>query len=154
MAKTKIFQFKAPRAKKIKVKTLQTTFEAGVPEQLEIPGMIQGKPCGSLLEWRCALALDRLGFDFEYQFEIRGGWAMRGGQSIDFLIWTTPLPTPFQPMGTYWHGTIRLSETMLKVAIANQYFKGWAQPVLVIWEHELMSADMAYRTLRKYLLRR
>ncbi len=69
----------------------------------EPPGLINGMQAQSSYEWNIARALWAHGWKFDYQVQVSGGWSLRGGQSLDFLVHTVPNRTPLPVDGGYWH---------------------------------------------------
>lgn len=71
------------------------------------PWFIRGIKAGSKEEWWCALALEKIqkqtGWNWEYQYPIHGGRRRRGGNVLDFLIFTPGRWTFLDPKGRYWH---------------------------------------------------
>jgi len=55
--------------------------------------VINGIKVDSVNEYNVATALTNLGFEFAYQYYF-GQRSIRGSQIIDFLVYTTPKPTP------------------------------------------------------------
>jgi len=74
-------------------------------------GLINGQQPQSSYEWNMARAMWALGWSFDYQVRVFGGWDERGGQSLDFLVHTAPNYTPVPVDGGYWH---RADETSFK----------------------------------------
>lgn len=116
-----------------------------------LPDTIQGKSVGSTEEARLAVALGFLQIPFEYQYWVFGGSAFRGGQIIDFLVFTAPLPTPVYVQSRYWHGPeIRKgNEDLLKMAQVRKHMKGWADPI-EIWDYELTSVEAAIQVAHRH----
>ena len=118
-----------------------------VPSKKEesLPVVIQGKKVGSKEEAREAIALKSLGYDYIYQYPIFGG-DIRGGQKIDFLVMTMPLPTPLYVQSRYWHGGAGLNigtKDALNQARVRSAKKGqWAEPK-EIWDNHLQSIEQA-----------
>lgn len=113
--------------------------------------LIQGIKPDSINEVYVAMALDRLGFVYEYQkwFGLPG---IRGSQVIDFLVYTVPLPTPLFVHGRYWHTGTMAAEDELKMAELESLTRGyWAEPV-IIWEEDCESVDDAVAAVRKELM--
>jgi len=71
----------------------------------EIIGIIQGQAPRSKEEWRVGQALDKYGWEYIYQYDVLGGKRLRGGQVIDFLVYTVPKPTALYIEGRYYHGS-------------------------------------------------
>jgi hypothetical protein len=66
-------------------------------------GLINGRQPGSSYEWNISQALDRYGWRYYYQLSVMGGSNVRGGQVLDFLIFTRPFAVALQVIGGYWH---------------------------------------------------
>lgn len=115
-------------------------------------GAIQGMAPGSVQEWRVALALDRLQLGYEYQKSIGGGRRVRGGQVIDFWVYTAPYPTPIFVQGEYWHNRKTEAEDTLKQERVQRTYKGQVMPNLLLAEQDLSSAQAAYTLLRRKLI--
>jgi len=152
LVKTKVFQFGKQKAKTTKPKAVKTAYETKLPAQVETPGIVQGRQAGSLPEWYVALALDKVGLGYSYQYDIEGGNQLRGGQILDFLVYTAPLPTPVMIQGEYWHGGTISATTQFNVEKINRYFKGKAQRCLEIWDYEALDREQALKTVKSKLL--
>ena len=66
-------------------------------------GVINGRTPDSSYEWNIALALWKYEWKFYYQLEVLGGKDVRGGQVLDFLVFTRPFYTALSVIGGYWH---------------------------------------------------
>lgn len=120
----KVAQPKQPKAGRIKLDSIS-----------EPPmGLIQGKTPGSLGEWRVSLALDSLGYEYYFQYSIMGGHDVRGGQVIDFLVLTDPMPTPLFYNGDYWHTGQKGMDDAYKIFQVKKYMKGQILEPVIIWE--------------------
>lgn len=78
------------------------------PSHISRPQFPEKKPVQGIMpdskeEYWCALALYRLHVDFVFQKHVMGGRSGRGGQVIDFWVYTVPKPTPVYIQGDYWH---------------------------------------------------
>lgn len=89
-------------------------------------GPVQGKTPDSIEEFRLARALERFGVQFEFQVPIHGGRSVRGGQVIDFVIYT-PTPRPVQVEAEYWHRN--KSENSFKLALIRKIYN--TEPIIV-----------------------
>ena len=105
-----------------------------------LPETVQGKGVGSKEEARVAVALPMLGLGFRYQVPIAGGRNFPGGLVLDFLVETTPLPTPMAVQSSYWHGTRkpRGQDLLMLAKIKRVMGHAWADPV-EIWDDQLQS---------------
>lgn len=110
-------------------------------------GTVQGKTPNSTEEWRVALALNRLKMKFIYQYAINGGHRLRGGQVVDFMVLTAPVPTPVYVNGEYWHRTVKQMEDEIKQLNVVYEMHGQCFQPLILWAHDLISVDRAYLLL-------
>ena len=116
-------------------------------EELTVRGIV----VDSINEKNVALALDKLGFDYAYQYFYRGGSGVRGGQIIDFLVYTVPKFSPLFVHGEYWHTAKYAQETALKEADLNARMRGtWAEAV-IIYEYECETEEDAMKAVREKL---
>jgi hypothetical protein len=119
---------------------------------IEVAGLINGRTAGSLLEWRAAQALWRLGWRFQYQVPLMGGRDRSGGQVLDFLIMTTPVWTAMPVNGRYWHNAVKeeyqISEMMEALKQAG-YPVG--REALILWEENATTADAATQWLYMHI---
>jgi hypothetical protein len=147
----KVYQFGKKRAKNIPLKNKPVEdVEVKKPNEDEILS-INGITPGSKEEYWVALALKRLDLEFIYQYSISGGRSVRGGQIIDFLVYTVPLPTPVFVQGEYWHSGTRNATTQFKVVAAQRYFGGEAQPPVEIWDYEIPDRETTYQVVKRKL---
>jgi hypothetical protein len=116
-------------------------------EQKEALGLIQGKEPGSLEEWRVAKALMSMGIEFQYQYAVNGGNAVRGGQIVDFMIYN-PFPVALQVFGNYWHSAQATSEDNLKLNMLAQLIG--SEP-LVLWGIDLATQAATNEAVRRVL---
>lgn len=101
------------------------------------------------IEWRVALALEKLKIPYMFQFEIMGGRAVRGGIVLDFLALTDPLSTPIDVRGDYWHGPKQRVDDDLALAIMMSRGQ-YAEPV-VMYGGELQTEEQAFATVKREL---
>ncbi len=89
--------------------------------------IVQGVRVDSINEYNVALALDRLNLDYAFQYYF-GDMGIRGSQTIDFLVYTTPKPTPLFVHGEYWDAGVKAIEEVLKQSSINMKMRGtWAR---------------------------
>jgi hypothetical protein len=104
--------------------------DEGLPEEL------QGVPVDSKEEARVGVALSIIGWDFRYQVPVFGGTNLRGGQVLDFLVETVPLPTPLPVQSAYWHGPSKKPDDRLNIyQLRSKTSSYWADPK-EIWDYE------------------
>lgn len=118
-----------------------------------LPTEIQGRKVRSKDEARVAVALGMLGYGFRYQVSIKGGNQRKGGFVLDFLVFTSPLPTPMPVQSEYWHlvGQRRAEIDKIQMAYMRKRFRGiWAEPK-PIWDHQTRTVAQTYSTLRKMI---
>lgn len=93
--KMKAFKMPSSRAPKLK-----DPAETG-------PFYIRGTQAGSKEEFWVSLALEKFekeqGWGWDYQVPVRGGRRRRGGNVVDFLVYTPGPWTVLEPKGRYWH---------------------------------------------------
>ena len=103
------------------------------------------------IEWRVSVALDRLNIPYLFQYEVGGGRTTRGGIVLDFLAITSPLSTPIDVRGEYWHRARHKIDDDLGLALLNHYGRGqYAEPV-VLYGGELQTLDQAFATVKREL---
>lgn len=112
---------------------------------------LNGIRVDSINEWNVGKALDKLNIEYAYQYFFGGGSNIRGGQIIDFLVYTVPKPTPLSVAGDYWHGGQYAQETELKESLINSKMRGTWNMAVVIWEHECETEEQAYNAVRTKL---
>jgi len=126
-------------------KNTAPTLKVTNPEDEEVIGLVQGVMPGSKNEWYVALALEKLGIEFMFQFSLFGGRGVRGGQVVDFVVFN-PKALPVFVQGEYWHNKESENEDMLKQAAAREYFN--AEPILLM-EEETSTKDKAYQAVKE-----
>lgn len=103
-------------------------------------------------EYWVALALYKLRLDFVFQRQVMGGRALRGGQVVDFWVFTVPKPSIILVQGDYWHyNAPNTYETLLKVAYLESYYSGEINGVFELLTSEMPTPDMAYMLVRRKL---
>lgn len=141
--RTKIRKLPRPKDKPIKT---------GVGEEPPI-GLIQGKKPGSVQEWRVGYCLQYLlKVPFEFQKAVAGGRRLRGGQVVDFWVFTKPLPTPIYVQGDYWHKGIKAVEDDIKIQSLLRIYAGQINMPVLLWEHQLETLDETLAVLRRYVV--
>jgi hypothetical protein len=118
-----------------------------LPEEKPI-GIVQGRIPRSKEEWRVANALWKLQIPFRYQVDFNGGANVRGGQVIDFLVSTVPMPTPLYVQGSYYHPQATRGEEEYKQRKLRQYTRGYYAMPKEAWDYQLQTMDMAYQTMK------
>ena len=112
---------------------------------------IQGMTAGSQNEVNVSVALTMLKLEYEYQY-IVGLAGVRGSQIVDFLVHTSPKPTPLFVHGEYWHSGKKAVEDQMKLAeLWSRMRNVWDEP-LIIWGEDSETIDDAYNWLKKELL--
>lgn len=111
------------------------------------PFFIRGQKAESKDEYWVSLALEKIeeatGWGWEYQVPVYGG-RMRGGNVIDFLVYTPGRWTMLEPMGRYWHtGANEDRSQMEKVARRKKW-------ILIAWfTDETPTRDSVLTMLRR-----
>ncbi len=103
-----------------------------------MPHCAVGRAAGSKEEARVATALDRLGHRYIYQFQVFDVRGVRGTFFVDFLVTsTTPMSTPVEVFGEFWHQGQLGSEDALRIALIEDKFRGEANPVVILFGSQL-----------------
>lgn len=118
-------------------------------EEEELPTVVHGVTVGSKEEARVAVALDKLKYEYDYQFQLFGGRNIRGGQVIDFIVQIPPKPVPIYVQGRYWHSEQMAPEDKLKIAMVDQI--EWLDQPLLWYDDELTSVQDAIVLCRRDL---
>ena len=149
MTKT-VFQFKTSRAAKLKVPYRPTA----KPDKWKIkkPSSIQGYTRFSQPELFVSIALSKLDLSYTYQYSVKGGRSRRGGQIIDFMVYTLPLWTAVYVQGDYWHRSAKRNEDLLKMDELMTLMRGKIKRPVELWEYELPDIDKAMEVIRRRVL--
>jgi len=143
MAKVKKNVFLTGRkSKKIKIPFARPT-KISMPEPAHI---IQGQPAGSKEEWWTSQALERLGFEYQYQYSVFGGRSVRGGQMLDFLVYTPGKWTIVDVLGAYWHTGKNEDRLSIQKVVVE---KKWR--LVEAWDYLIPSLDKTISFLRARL---
>ena len=111
---------------------------------------VQGQMPDSKEEYWCALALYRLKLRFDFQKHVMGGRSGRGGQVIDFWVYTAPKPTPIYIQGDYWHyANGRGYVSQLNIAKLKSYFGNSIMEPVEILTSTTPTPDAMYVAVRK-----
>ena len=100
---------------------------------------IRGSEVDSINEYNVAMALERLNYDYEYQYWV-GPPFLRGSQLIDFIVYSPPSLIPLQVYGAYWHDNFgyRMSAGCVNLRPKDaKWLYRWTTPVLDVgeWHH-------------------
>ena len=98
----------------------------------------------TLPEYNVALALQTLELVFSFQVEFAQGRRIRGGQVLDFLVYS-PFPIPLQVYGEYWHEGQLAADDSLKLAQLRTAFN---HDVEIIWGKEALTPEDALSACR------
>lgn len=109
----------------------------------ETPQLVMGKMPDSLNEWYVALALDKLKLYYWFQVAL-GDPGLRGGQTIDFIVWLGMGGIPVFIQGAHWHTQRTESEDLLKQAAAEHHYRN---KCVLLSEEETSTRDRAYRAV-------
>ena len=103
-------------------------------------------------EYWVALALYKLRLDFVFQRQVMGGRAVRGGQVVDFWVYTVPKPSILLVQGDYWHyNALNKYETLLKIAYLQGNYIGEINGVYELLTSDMPTPDTAYQLVRREL---
>mgnify|MGYP000131318506 CR=1 FL=1 len=114
------------------------------------PFYVRGMKAASKDEYWVSLALEKIqaetGWNWEYQVPVNGGRSVRGGNVVDFLIYTPGRWTMLDPKGRYWHTGIHEDQFEMQ-RVARK--KNW---ILIEWfTDELPTREAVYTFLRTQL---
>lgn len=106
-------------------------------------------------EYWVALALWKLHIDFVFQYQLFGGRKYKGGQVVDFWIYTMPLPTPLLVQGWYFHYATaeRASQSKLNIMYLESRLNGKAMKPVEVLDTEIPTPDDAYIVVKRKLHR-
>lgn len=106
-------------------------------------------------EYWVALALYKLHIDFVFQYQLFGGRKYKGGQVVDFWIYTMPLPTPLLVQGWYFHYATaeRTAQTKMNLMYLESRLKGKANKPVEVLDTEIPTVDDAYMVVKRKLNR-
>jgi hypothetical protein len=119
-----------------------------VEKEPEAIGLIYGVVPDSKNEWWIALALWRLGWEFEYQVPLLGG-SSAGGTMVDFVIPTYPRKTPLYYDGSHWHppgGSDR--DRWVRERLMQRYRRE-LNPVVVLYGEDVSNVETAFASVEK-----
>lgn len=114
---------------------------------------IQGIMPDSKEEYWVALALYKLHIRFTFQYQLWGGRQYKGGQVVDFWVYTVPLPTPILVQGWYFHYATaeKTAETKQNLMYLEDRLKGYAAKPIEIMDTEIPTPDDALFVVRRKL---
>lgn|GEM_PF-7027327 len=139
-----MIKFKARRS----IAAKKVPFAKAAPLVKELPEvmMIRGQQAGSKEEYFVAQGLNKLGMKYSYQVPVMGGRNVRGGQVLDFLVYTPGKYTIVDVRGTYWHTGAR-EDSLDILRVTRRY--GWL--LLVAWDTDVPDEATALSFLRTHL---
>ena len=112
-------------------------------------GLIDGREPASQDELRTAIGLDRLRHTYVYQYQVYDIRGARGTFFVDFFVTSTPpLPTPLEVNGEFWHQGEMSDEELFRIAQIEDYFRGRANPLKILWGSETLTQDSTDAALR------
>ena len=116
---------------------------------------VQGIMPDSKEEYWVALALYKLHIDFVFQYQFMGGRKYKGGQVIDFWVYTMPLPTPILVQGWYFHYATaeRAAQSKLNIMYLESRLNGKAMKPVEVFDTEMPTPDDAYIVVKRKLHR-
>jgi hypothetical protein len=118
------------------------------PEKKPVNGVMPD----SKEEYWCALALWRLKLRFDFQKHVMGGRSGRGGQVVDFWVYTAPKPTPVYIQGDYWHyAGGRTYQSQLNIAKLKSYYGARIAEPVEILTSTTPTPDAMYQVVRREL---
>jgi hypothetical protein len=112
--------------------------------------LIQGKEATDI-EYRVAVSLSKYKWNFEFQVPYLGGREIMGGQVVDFVVLTLPLPTPLWVQGEYWHETAVTDRDKLNREFMFAQMHGTFAPPIILWGIDLETQEESDETILKTL---
>jgi hypothetical protein len=116
------------------------------PTEEEI-GLINGVMPDSKEEYWVAQALWKYEIPFMYQYQIMGGYYVRGGQVVDFLVFN-PDATPLEVNGNYWHEDEMDGGDRIALVALQAYFH---KDPIVLWGEDAQTKDDVFAFVRRYV---
>ena len=154
MPRKKIFQIKSRSGLGLKLNGVTTPMRS-IPTHPPFPEIkpIQGMMPDSKEEYWVALALYKLQLEFEFQYQLFGGRKYKGGQVIDFWVYTVPLPTPIFVQGWYFHYATaeKAAESRLNLMYLKSRLAGKAKEPVEILDIEIPTPDDAFMVTKRKL---
>lgn len=116
---------------------------------------IQGMMPDSKEEYWVALALYRLHLDFQFQHQLFGGRKYKGGQVVDFWVYTVPLPTPIFVQGWYFHYATaeKAAQSKLALMYLEGRLRGKAMKPVEVFDIEMPTPEDAFQVVKRKLHR-
>lgn len=155
MAPRKIFKIQSRSGLGLKLNAVTSPIVQLRPNHESFPEVkpIQGMIPDSKEEYWVALALYRLHLDFEYQHQLFGGRKYKGGQVIDFWVFTVPLPTPIFVQGWYFHYATaqKAAESKLNLMYLEARLRGKAMKPVELLDIEMPTPEDAYILTKRKL---
>jgi hypothetical protein len=112
-------------------------------------GLIKGKRAGSTYEWRVHLSLIKYGWEFDYQVAILGGRRIKGGQVIDFVVYTVPFPSILFVDSDYWHTGTKADRDNFNRLLIFSEFEGRINGVYNVVGQDLQTQEMTDQAILK-----
>lgn len=103
-------------------------------------------------EYFVSKAFDENDLDYIFQMSIAGGRGMAFGMVLDFLVYTTPLPTPVWVHGAYWHGGAQREKDIRSMEVVQSYGQGAYAQGVEIWGDESDTLEKARLAVRLKIL--
>jgi hypothetical protein len=107
---------------------------------------VQGNPHATRPEWMVAQALEKHHMVYLYQFRLFQPAGVRGEVRVDFII-RTPLWTPLEVFGEYWHSGQLAADDRLRLHRIAREFRRAECPV--IWGNQCETAESTEQALRR-----
>lgn len=144
------FRFGKTRKRKVKTDQKKPRAQEIKDPKEEPPFYVKGQEAASKDEYWMSLALEKVeaetGWGWAYQVPVYGGRRLRGGQVVDFILYTPGKWTVIDVRGKYWHTGHHEDSRDIETVCRK---KGWN---LIWWfTDETPSKEMVYQRLRKEL---
>ena len=157
VAKKDVFQIKGRSTVRTAGNKVYVKRKPLKPSHISKPQFPEKKPVQGIMpdskeEYWCALALYKLKLNFVFQKHVMGGRTGRGGQVVDFWVYTTPKPTPIYIQGDYWHyAGGRAYQSQLNIAKLKSYYgASIAEPVEILTS-QTPTPDAMYQVVKREL---
>lgn len=141
-----VYQFPVKKQKKVSIKPRPLDIAKTTKNDVILP--VQGIMPDSKEEYWVAKALHQIGMKFYFQYRVKGGTRVKGGQVIDFWLLTPILDTPLWVNGVYWHSGARAADDSYKVAEIKRIYRGRIYEPIIIWDYEIPTPELALSVVK------
>lgn len=130
-SKNGVFQISKSKTRRAKLPKKPQVMSIKPAEEITMRP-IHGQWPDSRDELVVSIALDRMQMEYDYQVYTPGIVGVQGTYSIDFLVFTLPMPTPLEVKGKHWHeGLLGIDDELREAEINEQYSRRWKEIVSI-----------------------